>query len=343
VTTVGRLGAADRELWLGIARRCPYATYFHTPGWAELMTAAHRRLAVATQAFSLPGGGTAILPLLRYRADFPFIAYESMVPGVYGGPIAERVLAADEVAAILDAALTPSVARMKVIGNPFLDCFRAAAEEAQDFTHVISLTDGFDEVFKRYRRKSRQSYRYGCEAGLRFRRAESRADFDAYYEIYRLERLRWGDQALTDEPRELFEAVARRPSEECALWLATRGEAIVAGALVFYWNGFCTGWHNATHPSSFELLPMNFLLTEIIRDACARGLRWFDFNPSGGLDGVARFKDSFGAARLHFHVVERSSRAARALRGIRRLRTRIARRLTSLAAARPAPGEAEGS
>ena len=33
--------------------------------------------------------------------------------------------------------------------------------------------------------------------------------------------------------------------------------------------------------------PLTLLMAEIIRDACSSGHRWFDFNPSGGLEGVA--------------------------------------------------------
>src|SRR5688500_10472980 len=131
------LGFADRAMWVEVARACPYATYFHTPAWAELMVHVYPGLSVAATAFRLADGTLVIFPLVESRRDAFFRSYESMVPGVYGGPIAERRLDAAEVAAILDAAVTSRTSRLRVFGNPHLDCFRAPADAAQEFTHVI--------------------------------------------------------------------------------------------------------------------------------------------------------------------------------------------------------------
>ena len=57
-------------------------------------------------------------------------------------------------------------------------------------------------------------------------------------------------------------------------------------------------WHGAARESSLALRPANRLFGEVIRDACERGFRWFDFNSSAGLEGVRRFKEGFGARPL---------------------------------------------
>jgi lipid II:glycine glycyltransferase (peptidoglycan interpeptide bridge formation enzyme) len=44
------------------------------------------------------------------------------------------------------------------------------------------------------------------------------------------------------------------------------------------------------------------LYAQIIRDAHNQGYRYFDFNPSGGHEGVVHFKESFGAVRKYFNV-----------------------------------------
>jgi lipid II:glycine glycyltransferase (peptidoglycan interpeptide bridge formation enzyme) len=47
------------------------------------------------------------------------------------------------------------------------------------------------------------------------------------------------------------------------------------------------------------------LLYEVIKDACEQGYFWFDFNPSGGHEGVKSFKKGFGCStlqsNLYFH------------------------------------------
>ena len=327
--TVRRLGDADRGLWERVARRCPYATYFHTWGWAELM-ATHHGATVAGQGFELGDGLPAVLPLLAFRVRGVFQAYESMVPGVYGGPIAERPLTANEVEAILDLAIGRSGAGLRVFGNPYLEAFLAPADVADEFTHVIDLREGFDSVFRRFHTNHRRTYRAAAQSGLVVERARTREDFRAYFGIYQLERQRWGMEAKTDDPFELFAEIHRRADPNVVLWLARLGERVVAGDLWLYWNQHNVGWHGAADPAFFHLHPTNFLITEILRDACARGDRWCDLNPSGGSPGVVAFKDSFGVERWYFRHSERRGGALlrsrqRLQRFLRVQRRRIAR------------------
>lgn len=328
--TVRDLGAADRALWLDVARRCPYATYFHTPAWAELMSRMHPALSIATRAFRLADGRTAVLPLLEYAVDGLFRGYESMAPGVYGGPIAERPLSTAELDAILDAVADLRTVYVRVFGNPFLDCFRAPPEHAAEFTHVVDLRGGFDAVFRRLHRNHRRAYKSGAASGLVVDRADSLQDFRDYFTVYQADRARWGARATTDDSFALFEEMHARRDPGVVLWLARLEGRVVAGDLWLYWNEHNVGWHGAADPEEFGKHPTNFLLTEIIRDACARGAARLDLNPSGGHEGVVRFKDSFGAERLHFRHAER--RGGRLTRAGRRLTRWLARPVRELGA-----------
>jgi hypothetical protein len=327
---IRRLGPCDRELWLATARACPYATYFHTPAWAELMAGLDPRRSVATQAFRLADGAVAVLPLIAYRHDRVFRRYESMVPGVYGGPIAERTLTSDEVAAILDRAVTLGTSSLRVFGNPYLEVFAAAKETGDEFTHAFDLRDGFDAVYRRFHRNHRRTHTAAVKAGLVLDRAQTLQDYRDYYSIYRLEHERWGTEARSDYPFELFAEMHRRRDPNIVLWLARFGGRIIAGDLWLYWNRHNVGWHGAADPSLFHLHPTNFLITEILHDACARGDRWCDLNPSGGSSGVVAFKDFFGIERRYFRHLERRGGALfrsrqRVQRFLRVQRRRIAR------------------
>ncbi|MGH7896505.1 MAG: GNAT family N-acetyltransferase [Candidatus Binatia bacterium] len=331
--SIRRLGNADPEQWLEIARRSAYATYFHTPGWADLMARAYH-LAPATQAFRLADGETAVLPLLAYTQGL-FRGYKSMAPGVYGGPIAERSLASDEVNEILDLAVTPRICHLRVFGNPYLEAFACEPEQAEQFTHVIDLRDGFEAVFRRFHQNHRRTYKAGARSGLVVDRARSIEDYHEYFRVYQLDRRRWGARAATDDPLELFEEIRARADPQMILWLARLDQRVVAGDLFVYWRDLCIGWHGAADPAFFDRHPTNFLLTEIIRDACRRGVRWLDLNPSGGHAGVVAFKDSFGAERRYFRHGDRrgstlygwTSRVERSIRA--RLRTTVSKRTSA--------------
>jgi hypothetical protein len=67
---------------------------------------------------------------------------------------------------------------------------------------------------------------------------------------------------------------------------------------------------------------VNLLLHDVIRDACERGFRWFDFNPSGGHEGVAAFKRSFGAECRPAPVVTIEGARHRLVRRLGTLRRR---------------------
>jgi lipid II:glycine glycyltransferase (peptidoglycan interpeptide bridge formation enzyme) len=133
------------------------------------------------------------------------------------------------------------------------------------------------------------------------RLADDDADVRAYREIYAEARARWGADATTDHPPALFAAAweaAREHPELARLWIAEVEGELAAGAWVFYWNDHAVWWHGAARERFSGCAPQNVLQVEILRDACARDFHWYDFNPSGGHAGVARFKSHFGAREL---------------------------------------------
>ncbi len=79
-------------------------------------------------------------------------------------------------------------------------------------------------------------------------------------------------------------------------------EKIVSGALLFYCGNHIVWWHGATLSDFFNHYPANFLQNEIIKESCEKGYKYYDFNPSGGHEGVMKFKDRFGAKRIYFNI-----------------------------------------
>lgn len=84
-----------------------------------------------------------------------------------------------------------------------------------------------------------------------------------------------------------------------------------AGALGFYAKSHVVYWRGAAYSDYFELRPVNLLMYEAIKHACENGYSWFDFNPSGGHEGVKAFKKSFGPTALRADIVSISSMSYR--------------------------------
>ena len=56
-------------------------------------------------------------------------------------------------------------------------------------------------------------------------------------------------------------------------------------------------------------------MLEAIEQCCADGYGWFDFNPSGDLEGVRAFKKSFGTEDLPCPMVKVRSKPVKGLQG----------------------------
>jgi hypothetical protein len=62
-------------------------------------------------------------------------------------------------------------------------------------------------------------------------------------------------------------------------------------------------WHAATLKDYLRSGVGKFQSFEILKDCCARGFDWLDFNPSAGLGGVKELKEQFRAEPLRAPLI----------------------------------------
>jgi hypothetical protein len=291
------------ELWNQVISRSEYATFFHTPAWAHIIVETYPHFYIATKGFVLDDGTVAIVPLVAAAERNGFFKWcESMFPGGYGGAVAERNLIQAEIDHIFQYLTNAHTAYIHVMGNPYIDqSLPPSFSRSLQYTHVLDLAKGFDAVFSNYSRGKRKSTRKARQLGVEIGVVTTEEDFKSYYEVYEDTLRRWGSNTLVSYPYRLFEQIYRCHSENIRLWVARVEGKIVSGSLNFYTNRHVLAWHGATLESYFGYHPVPLLRTEIIKDACERGLRYYDFSPSGGLEGVENYKDLFGAERLPFY------------------------------------------
>jgi hypothetical protein len=299
------LDPAPPELWDRVCERCPYATFFHTRHWAEVMVATFPHLRIATRAYLFEDGTVAILPLLHSRAGAHgfFRGYDSMFPGVYGGIIAEGDLSEEQVRRIYASMRGLRTAWVRVFGNPYApwgipEVFRPRVL----FTQALRLSGEFRDVWREFSRGNRSNIRKAVRSGLQVALAESEGDCAQYYAVYQEALRRWGERATSRYPLTLFRLLCRYDQQRVRLWLVRKSGVVIGGILVLYHNRHAVYWHGAFADAFFEYRPSNLVQAEAIRDACARGYQWYDFNPSGGHAGVVRFKQSFHPQVLYFHT-----------------------------------------
>lgn len=304
---------ATNAEWDATWRSAPGATYFQSREWAETWS----RHAPGGERphplhVTLADGATAVLPLSRRPGARCAPTWLLSPAGTFGGWLSREALGVPQARALTGLLLglqghlrwrvnpyDPLLARLRVTGAQ------------DDETHVLDLSDGFEAVAAGFRRGQRSSIRKAERSGLVVAQAHTREDWNGFVDAYEDSLRRWGATATSRYPRALFLDMQQAASPSVRLWVATFEGRVVAGALCFHTAEHVVYWAGAAHSSAFHLRPMNLVMRDAISDAADRGHRWFDFNPSGGHEGVREFKRSFGAQPLRAPMIVTTTRGAR--------------------------------
>jgi len=273
--------------------------------WADLLAKTFKGMKIATKAYLFDNGTVAVLPLMQRSAGLKgfFKSYESMFHGVYGGLIADGELEPEQVEAVYASLRDRRTVEIKIIGNPYArwtmpESFRTSLM----FTQSLRLEGEFKDVWRRFSRGNKSNIKKALRNRLEIDIAENEEDYWQYYCAYQDSLNRWGERATSRYPFELFLAMKDCDREKVKLWLVRKSGATIGGIVMFYHHRHAVYWHGAFIEAFFEYRPSNLIHAETIRDACERGFQWYDFNPSGGHQGVVKFKQSFHPQFLYFHM-----------------------------------------
>ena len=203
--------------------------------------------------------------------------------------------------------------------NPFLACelVRPGSPSTETHTLAIDLTQGYDRLRGLWSKGHRAAPAQARRNGLSVRLAVTEQDWSEYFAAYLDSIRRWGPSVTSRYDWAVFLTLSHIDPAMVRLWLAEKDGQIVSGALFFYHPNQIVLWHAATLESFFPLRPANLLIDEAIRHACSLEAHWLDLGPSGGHQGVERFKLGFGPVRLGVPVIDRSTPAVGLIRGVR--------------------------
>jgi hypothetical protein len=299
-----------------VADQCPYATFFHTPVWAEA-TAVAGISPVESLLAEWPDGRKAVLVVgLRRIWGGLVTAARTGLHGGYGGIIANGPLATDERQQIF-AELKRRYPECTGTTNPF------AGEEAPagftvahgGATRVMTLGP-LAQIRQGYNRERQKAVRRYEKGGVTVRlvRNPDKADLQQFCALYRHEVEAWkaSGRSIHRVPSDRwFEALFRLAKDRLQLAFASiDGEVVgvnsyapqgpIASELYLAWD--------RRHQSS--------QVSTALKEACLvaaweQGLTQLDFMASGDLDGVERFKISFGANALPVWQYSHQSRLSR--------------------------------
>jgi hypothetical protein len=314
------------DLWKEVAVDCSYATFFHTPEWSDIFFKYSKgRVLPAPRRVTFEDSVSVILPLCRRQIlGGAFQLYLSSPAGTFGGWISRDNVTVDHTRMLVDYMLgLDNVAWRENPYDPWIGTLDITGAE-DDFTQVVDLSQGADELQKAASRAHAKALRKARREGVVVSEADSLVDWKQHFRAYELSLVRWkkaGKERKLIKPYtwDLFKIIYEKKTPHCKLWCARFKGAVAASALCFYWNKHAVAWHGAALEEFFGVRPNNLLYQHMIDHARESGYHWFDCNTPGGLKGVVEFKDNLGTQRKKSRVVDKASKKRRILQKIKRM------------------------
>jgi hypothetical protein len=312
--------------WERLFAACDHATFFHSPAWSRIWEEyTQGQFEPAPKKVVFADGAVAVIGITRRKATLAG-GRDYLSPGsTYGGWVSQSRLTADQTAELSRIVMhRPSIVwRRSPFDETALSQDIAGAD--MDSTHVIDLREGADDAQGRWRSPAARLVRGAKRRGLHVRQASSVQDWLSYDRIYRESLKRWGSASMTYETR-LFEVLAELDDPRVRLYLAESADgSAVAGALLLVANRHAAYWHGAS-VSEGRSGAANLLFWELIAELAAETIDVLDLCPSGGHEGVIRFKETLGAVPRPSPIVIKISSRERLDRALRAAKSRLARR-----------------
>lgn len=311
IITIKKISLADSETWDRIYQQCSYATYFHSREWSEIWRSyTSGSIKPTPKLISFSDGKTALIPLLavtQYKGLLTRLYMLSM-DGGFGGWISPDPLTREHTTVLVQFLTRKLGKELFWRLNPYDELVFESGVPIQqmDYTHAINLPQNFTSRYTTQSAPVRKA-RKAEKAGVTISLASSLEDWQEYYQVYQSSLQRWGEKTISEHPWEFFAQLFHRNSPNIKLWLARYENRIAGGALCFYSQQHVVYWHGAGLAEFFHVRPVNLLMYTLLKDSYEQGYTWFDFYPSGGMEGVIAFKESLGATPLPAPIVHLKS------------------------------------
>jgi FemAB-related protein (PEP-CTERM system-associated) len=290
MATVERLAPKDVQnarAWDEFVFAHPQATFFHRAGWQKLLREVFRHDTYYLYTHEA-GRVTGVLPLAHTKSMLFGHALTSLPFAVYGG-----VVAADEgSAAALELEAQRLASRLKADhlelrqlhrqheGWPRQDLYVTFRKEilADEEANMLAIP-----------RKQRAMVRKGIKNGLV---STIDADVDRFFSVYASNVHRHGTPAM---PKRWFEALRRQFGNDCEV-LSVSGPTgqLLSSVLLFYFRDEVLPYYAGDDEAARDLAANDFKYWELMRRACARGCKLFDYGRSKQGTGPYAFKKNWG-------------------------------------------------
>jgi FemAB-related protein (PEP-CTERM system-associated) len=286
-TVVRPLRDSDEAAWEAYVARHPHATFFHRAGWRRVIAdvMGHRtHYRVAERASQLVG----VLPLIEISSALFGRALTSLPFAVYGGALGDdagivHALDADALQLARERGVQHLELRNRTPAHP---------DWPRQDLHVTFRRQIFPEVEANLLAIPRKQRAMVRKAMARNLSGEIEERVDTFFDLYADNQHRHGTPPL---PRRWFDALRAEFGSACEI-LTVRspaGEAVSA-VMSFYFRDEVLPYYAGDRPAARDLAANDFKYWDLMRRACERGLRTFDYGRSKRGTGSFDFKKNWG-------------------------------------------------
>lgn len=288
---IARLAAQDQAAsarWDAFVFAHPQATFFHRSGWLRVIERVfgHRGFFLYAERDGVIEG---VLPLAEVKSRLFGHALTSLPFAVYGGVAALN----DEAQAALEVE-AEKIARgqgAEHLEYRYLGQTRHADWPRQDLYVTFRKEILADEEANMLAipRKQRAMVRKGIANGLK---AEIDANADRFFDLYADNVLRHGTPAM---PKKYFQALLDEFGADAEVLTVTGADGRpLSSVLSFYFRDEVLPYYAGDDEAARGLAANDFKYWELMRRACGRGLKVFDYGRSKQGTGPYAFKKNWG-------------------------------------------------
>ncbi|MES2152911.1 MAG: FemAB family XrtA/PEP-CTERM system-associated protein [Pseudomonadota bacterium] len=293
---VKTMQAHECARWDAFVLDCPQATFFHRAGWQRVIEGAfgHRTWFLYAE---VDGRIVGVLPLAEIKSMLFGHSVCALPFCVYGGVAAETeaarlalegaasALAAESKAGHLELRnFQAQPAGPGWIGKDLYVTFRKEifADEEQNMLAIP--------------RKQRAMVRKGIKAELQ---GEIDSDVERFFHAYATSVHRLGTPVFS---KKFFKLLMSTFGKDCEVLTITKDGRTVAAVMSFYFRDEVLPYYGGGTDEARAVAGNDFMYWELMRRACARGLKVFDFGRSKRGTGAFDFKKNWGfeAQPLHY-------------------------------------------
>jgi FemAB-related protein (PEP-CTERM system-associated) len=287
--------AAQAARWDAFVLACPQATFFHRAGWQTIIEQVFKH---RTHYLWAEQGGAVVgvLPLGHVNSRLFGNALTSLPFGVYGGVAAQT----PEAAQLLEAEACRLAQQLGVQHLEMRNVQRRHTDwPLQDLyvTFRKAILPKEEDNMLAIPRKQRAMVRKGIKNGLT---SHIDATVDRFFALYADNVHRHGTPAM---PKRYFKALQDTFGPDCEVLTVCSAEGVALSSVVsFYFRDEVLPYYAGDDEAARDLAANDFKYWELMRLACARGLKVFDYGRSKQGTGSYSFKKNWGfeATPLHY-------------------------------------------